>query len=305
MPGQVADRRPDATAGQSPVAAAAAAADRAPGRRPRLVAEVPDEVALDRRSDGRDDDLRRRRRQRLDRNDGAGHEEADELAPDERRSQLGVGPPERPDECRVRLLGHDRADDRGERSLGEDRPEHPGRHGVRRRRADDPEHDRPRRRIVPEAEHEAHDPGPDAGRVPCEEDGGGGRGVHRQLHRRDEEPLLGPEVVMDEGRVHAGPGGDRPDRRAVEAGLGERGARRGEDPLAGVAGAGPAPRPPGSDVLPAGPGRHAHATSRRIVSAAIPAKKSATPVSTRRSSWSAGVARSAPAMRTWRRPSAA
>ena len=76
------------------------------------------------------------------------------------------------------------------------------------------------------------------------------RQVDRELHGRDEQLLLRPEVVVDEGRIDLGPRRDVADRRRLEAALAKARPGGRDDPAAGVART-PAAGRIGSNDLPA------------------------------------------------------
>ena len=75
------------------------------------------------------------------------------------------------------------------------------------------------------------------------------RGSTGQLEARNEQVVLGAEVVVHQRRVDSGVGGDRPDRRTPEAAVGEQAARAASRMSARVSGA-PGPTSPGLLVMP-------------------------------------------------------
>ncbi len=130
--------------------------------------------------------------------------------------------------------GSDGLHDPAEQRAPDELPQQLGTLLAGERRAHHPEHRRTEVGLGPHAEEEPHQPLPQLCRVAVEDLRKPLRRVEGQLHRGDEDLLLGAEVVVHEGRVHTGLPGDGAHAGGVVALRGELGTGGRQDLATGV-----------------------------------------------------------------------
>ena len=185
---------------------------------------------MHRRSDAGDEVVDRKRRDGVELEHVAHHDDADELRGGELGAQLGVI---------VVEAGRDAMHD----LAAEELPQHSGDRALADRRAQRRDGGRPHGRRVPRGQHRAHEPFAELLDRPVERGPHEPVGTQRNLDDLGDEALLVCEVVVHERRVDARSSRDRAHRRSLVPALAELIGRGDEDAGPGVARFAPRGRP--------------------------------------------------------------